>query len=186
MGPSSAAIVLAAGAARRMGCCKALLPLGGRPLLLRHLDLLAEVVDEIIVVTGAYADEVSAAARGHGAPVRLVHNPAWATTDMAASLGIGLGASACARALCLPCDSVPAAAPALRALLAADGVIALGHRGAPGHPVCADRAALLGAVASGGLRALRPALLEAGDGLCLHNLNAPADLDALRAQVAWA
>jgi hypothetical protein len=33
---------------------------------------------------------------------------------------------------------------------------------------------------------LRPALLEAGDGLCLHNLNAPADLDALRAQVAWA
>lgn len=176
---TSSALVLAAGGARRMGCCKALLPLGGRPLLLWHLDVLGAVVDEVVVVTGAYVDEINAAVADHPLTPRWVHNPRWAQTDMAASLALGVEACQGDRLICLPCDSLPAGVDVLRALLDADGAVALGHQGAPGHPLCADKDALRAAASSGGLRALRPALVEAGDGRCLVNLNAPADLLAL-------
>ncbi|MBL8617871.1 MAG: NTP transferase domain-containing protein [Deltaproteobacteria bacterium] len=181
MAATSSALVLAAGGARRMGCCKALLPVGGRPLLLWHLDVLGAVVDEVVIVTGAYLDEINAAVADHPVRPRWAHNPDWAQTDMAASLRLGVEACRGERVLCLPCDSLPAANDALRALLGAAGTVALGHRGAPGHPLCADKAALRAAAGSGGLRALHPALIEAGDGRCLVNLNAPEDILALSA-----
>ncbi len=54
-----AAIVLAAGASRRMGSPKPLLPWGDGTLLRWELDqLLRSCVDEIVVVTGSHADEV--------------------------------------------------------------------------------------------------------------------------------
>ena len=73
---SVAAIVLAAGASRRMGSPKPLLDWGGRPLIAWELDqLMASCVDEIVIVTGAGADEVR---RALGPSARYcVFNPRW-------------------------------------------------------------------------------------------------------------
>ena len=68
------AIVLAAGASRRMGRCKPLLPINGRPAIEWCLDAVIRAgLDEPIVVTGANRDAVAAALRHF--PVRLAHNP---------------------------------------------------------------------------------------------------------------
>jgi molybdenum cofactor cytidylyltransferase len=56
---SIAAVILAAGASRRMGQPKALIPWDGRTLLRWELDeLMRSSVDDIVVVTGRYADNV--------------------------------------------------------------------------------------------------------------------------------
>ncbi len=71
-----AAIVLAAGASTRMGSPKPLLPWGEQTLLAFELDeLLLSCVDQIVVVTGAHADEVRRSL-GDGAR-RCVFNPRW-------------------------------------------------------------------------------------------------------------
>ena len=54
-----AAVILAAGASRRMGQSKPLLPWGDRPLLQWELDqLLQSCVDDIVVVLGNRSDDV--------------------------------------------------------------------------------------------------------------------------------
>ncbi len=69
------AVLLAAGAGRRLGGRpKALLELGGVPLILRQLIALSGAgVDEVVVVLGHHADAVEAAVRAF--PITLVHNP---------------------------------------------------------------------------------------------------------------
>jgi molybdenum cofactor cytidylyltransferase len=59
---ASAGIILAAGASRRMGEPKQLLEIGGRPLLeLAVAAACASRLDEVVVVLGARADEITAA-----------------------------------------------------------------------------------------------------------------------------
>ena len=71
-----AAIVLAAGASSRMGRPKPLLPWGDRSLLAWELDeLLLSCVDDIVVVTGARADDVRRSL-GDGARY-CVFDPRW-------------------------------------------------------------------------------------------------------------
>lgn len=85
------AIVLAAGASRRMGRCKPLLPIDGRPAIEWCLAALIRAgIDEPIVVTGANRDAVAAALRH--LPVRLAHNPL-PESGMADSLRAGLRAA---------------------------------------------------------------------------------------------
>lgn len=68
-------LVLAAGAARRMGRPKQILPLGGRPLLQHVLDAAAgSGLGEIVLVVGHEADAVAAAVR-LPARARIVRNP---------------------------------------------------------------------------------------------------------------
>jgi molybdenum cofactor cytidylyltransferase len=70
------AVLLAAGAGSRLGRRpKALLELGGVPLILRQLIALSGAgVDEVAVVLGHHADAVEAAVRHF--PITLVRNPA--------------------------------------------------------------------------------------------------------------
>ncbi|MBI3959473.1 MAG: putative selenium-dependent hydroxylase accessory protein YqeC [Chloroflexi bacterium] len=80
-GPT-AAVVLAAGAARRMGAPKQLLEIDGEVLVLRAARLALESgADRALVVSGAYGERVEAALAGlraiAGERLRLVHNPAW-------------------------------------------------------------------------------------------------------------
>ncbi len=85
-----AAIVLAAGASRRFGTPKQLVPWQGQPLL-RHVlwQVLAAQVDEVVVTLGAYADQVAPVV--HGLPVTLVIHRDWAQ-GMSTSVRTGLRA----------------------------------------------------------------------------------------------
>ena len=85
-----AAIILAAGASRRMGRPKALLPWGGRTLLGWELDeLMRSSADDIVVVTGHHADEVRRSL-GDGARY-CVFNQRW-PQGRATSLAVGAAA----------------------------------------------------------------------------------------------
>ncbi len=71
------AIVLAAGRGVRMGTQKLLLPLGGRTIMEKVVDVaLASKVNEVIVVLGYRAEEVANVLAGK--PVRLVVNQDYA------------------------------------------------------------------------------------------------------------
>jgi molybdenum cofactor cytidylyltransferase len=85
------AVLLAAGAGSRLGGRpKALLELGGVPLILRQLIALSGAgVDEVVVVTGHHAEAVEAAVRPF--PITLAHNPS-PDDGQASSVRIGLQA----------------------------------------------------------------------------------------------
>lgn len=87
-----AAVVLAAGAASRMGRPKQLLPLAGQPLV-RHVAHAActSTAHEVVVVTGAESAAVAAAVAD--LPLRVVYNPDW-PAGQSASLKTGLAALA--------------------------------------------------------------------------------------------
>ena len=88
---SVGAVLLAAGAGTRLGGRpKALLELGGVPLILRQLIALSGAgVDEVVVVLGHHAEAVEAAIRQF--PITLAHNPA-PDDGQASSVRIGLQA----------------------------------------------------------------------------------------------
>lgn len=88
------AVLLAAGAGTRLGRGpKALLPHRGRPLVEHVARVLAEGgCTEVVVVLGAQADRVRAAASLDGPALRVVVNPGWAT-GMASSLQAGVAAA---------------------------------------------------------------------------------------------
>jgi molybdenum cofactor cytidylyltransferase len=89
---SIGAIVLAAGAASRMGEAKLLLPWTNGKNILEHIleQLIRARLDEMVVVTGHYADEVKAIAKTMGAIP--VHNRSYKTGEMLSSLKAGLRA----------------------------------------------------------------------------------------------
>lgn len=92
MQQSIGAIVLAAGAGARMGEAKLLLPWANGRNILEHIleQLIRARLDEMIVVTGHYADEVKTIAKAMGA--NPVHNRAYKTGEMLSSMQTGLRA----------------------------------------------------------------------------------------------
>ena len=100
-GPTTA-VILAAGGSRRMGEAKQLLELDGEPLVVRAArTALAGTANQVIVVSGAYSEEVHAALGPLLAQtdrLRLVHNPAWesgqATSVLAAMDALPAGCEA--------------------------------------------------------------------------------------------
>ena len=83
------AVILAAGLARRAAGPKAVWPVGGLASVRRVAEaaLAAPGLDQVAVVTGAWAEEVRSALTG--LPVTLVHNPDYAS-GQAGSLKAGL------------------------------------------------------------------------------------------------
>jgi CTP:molybdopterin cytidylyltransferase MocA len=81
-------IILAAGSSSRMGHPKQLLPLEGRPLLLRAVDAaLASSAWPVVVVLGAEAEKIRPLLTR--LPVLVAENPAWAE-GMASSVRAGI------------------------------------------------------------------------------------------------
>ena len=111
------AVLLAAGAGARLGGRpKALLELGGVPLILRQLIALSGAgVDEVVVVLGHHAEAIEAAVRAF--PITLACNPS-PDDGEAASLRVGL------RALSPRLDAV-IVAPADQPLIDAQDIVAL-------------------------------------------------------------
>lgn len=139
---STAGIVLAAGDGSRLGGrAKALLPHRGRPLLHTVTTALADGgCDEVIVVLGAYADEVAAVCPPD---VTVVVNPEW-STGMSTSLRSGVGAAGGHGTVALTVVDFPGiTAELVRQVLTEHrrGTVTLpvfGDR--PGHPVVFDHA----------------------------------------------
>lgn len=81
-------MILAAGASTRMGSPKQLLPLDGRPLVVRAVEAaLATPAWPVVVVLGAHAEAIRPALAR--LPVVIADNPAWAE-GMAASIRAGI------------------------------------------------------------------------------------------------
>jgi CTP:molybdopterin cytidylyltransferase MocA len=192
------AIVLAAGAGRRMGGPKALAPWAGGTFLDAVLETLGRVpaITERIVVLGADAARVAERVPPPGG-VTYVVNERWGEAGMLGSVRCGL--DACAPAgqpgpgaiLIWPVDH-PAVQPAtIEALVrAADRVAAVPvHRGRRGHPILVGQAAHA-AVRSGdlpeGLRSLVRGLGErvhrvpVSDPAVTLGVDTPDDLERLR------
>jgi molybdenum cofactor cytidylyltransferase len=73
---SFAAVILAAGASRRMGAPKALLLTAGETFLDRLIRVYAEVFSPVVVVLGAEAEAVHGGLR-HPEPAQFVRNERW-------------------------------------------------------------------------------------------------------------
>ncbi|HLU56757.1 MAG TPA: nucleotidyltransferase family protein [Pseudonocardia sp.] len=141
---SPAGLLLAAGAGRRMGRPKALVRLGGEPLVRRAVRVLAEGgCAPLVVVVGAAADEVEPLLPEG---VRVARAPDW-DEGMGASLRAGLAAleavdpvpdAALVHLVDLP--GVTAAAVARLAAHASTGALArAAYDGRPAHPVLLGR-----------------------------------------------
>lgn len=81
---SICAVVLAAGRSSRMGRAKQLEIVDGTPMVVRAVQtVLASCVDDVLLVTGAYAEAVMALVESlkqrAGTRLQLVHNAEWAT-----------------------------------------------------------------------------------------------------------
>ena len=148
---SVAGLLLAAGAGRRMGGPKALVELGGEPLVQRGIRLLRDGgCDPVLVVVGAAAEEVRPLCDG----AQVVEAPDWAV-GMSASLRAGLGAAAatgaqaCVVALVDQPHVTSTAVQRLREAHA-DGAVAAvaAYGGRQRNPVLLDRSAWA-AVAAG-------------------------------------
>jgi molybdenum cofactor cytidylyltransferase len=140
---SVAAIILAAGASRRMGEPKPLLPWGGKTLLAWELDeLLRSCVDDIVVVTGNRADLVRRAL-GDGARY-CVFNARWAqgraTSLAAGARALIAGGRAAPEAVVIQNVDQPTRATIIDALVAElrssrAEAVQPSYRGKAGHPV---------------------------------------------------
>ncbi|MCW3017132.1 MAG: hypothetical protein JWO02_4224 [Solirubrobacterales bacterium] len=190
----AAAIVLAAGGARRFGAAKQLALLDGRPLLQHAVDAALAVpgLQDLVVVLGARGDAVAAGVDlGRGRSVRCEH---WAH-GMAASLQAGVAAldSDVDLALILLGDQPLVTPPVIERVLAqargqGDAFVAAraAYEGVPGHPVALSRE-LLTLVPTlrgdAGARDLMTAhdvrLVEVGDLGAGTDVDTPEELEAI-------
>lgn len=81
--------MLAAGASKRLGRPKQLLPFKGTTLLAYMVDLVTAVVPSTVVVLGANRDEIEHDLQLHGLNVSIACNPDW-EEGMASSIRCGL------------------------------------------------------------------------------------------------
>ena len=187
-----AGLVLAAGAgtrfARRAGAGggpKLLADLHGRPLLAHAVDAICAVagVDPVVVVLGAYADEVLAKVSfGRARPVIC---PEW-SQGQAASLRCGLREVSEADRVIVTLGDEPLVAPTVieRFVNAAPGTRAV-YDGHPGHPVLLGRQHMSALSSLTGDRGARDLLrggptIECGRLSSGRDVDTPEDLEALR------
>lgn len=186
------AMIVAAGLSSRMGKLKALLPVGGEPMIrLTAKKLLEAGAEEIVVVTGYRREEIEAALAG--LPVRFAHNENYAVTQMFDSVKLGLRAvpEEYGRVLSCPVDCPSFQTDTARQLLEiwGDFVTPL-YNGKAGHPIVIDRSAFSAVLAYGGEGGLRGAMEQEGlftrylavnDGGILADVDTPRDYENLLA-----
>lgn len=139
-----AAIVLAAGGSARMGQPKQLLHIGDRPMVRQVTEAVMAVgLAQVVVVTGANAEAVSAALAD--LPVDIVLNESWAE-GMSGSIRAGLSALRSEiQAAMLVLGDQPALTPEVLEMLVARyqatraHIIAPFYQGRRGNPVLFDR-----------------------------------------------
>lgn len=178
-----AAIILAAGASRRMGQPKQLMELDGEPLIHRAARIALQAgYAPTLVVLGHQAEAVGAALSG--LPCTAVINVAW-DEGIASSIRAGINAvpQSAGAALFLACDQPAVDADFLRNLnnahrLESGRIVAAAYAGTVGIPALFPRRcfeALKGLAGDRGARAL----LENADVLSVPLLGGEMDIDTL-------
>jgi molybdenum cofactor cytidylyltransferase len=187
---SVGAVILAAGASRRLGRPKQLVEYRGETLVARAVRIAREAaLGPVIVVVGAERDAVRAAVQNE--PVVFVENDAWAE-GIASSMRAGLKALGpdVSGALMMPCDQPRLSAEHLSrmvGLFAEDAIVASTYAGVRGVPAVFPRDAfselmmLSGDVGARRLLqnsawAVVEVVFEGGD----VDIDAPEDLEGLR------
>ncbi|MDD3813480.1 MAG: nucleotidyltransferase family protein [Desulfocapsaceae bacterium] len=179
---SAGAILLAAGAARRMGSCKQLLPLAGKTVIAHCLEtLLTGGSKEVIVVVRPEGDEVARAARDYPVQVVMTTDP---DGDMAASVRTGRDAlsSSITGVMVALCDYPLVTAATISSLIAVhcmnpEGIIIPCHHGRRGHPPLFPRQLLEGLAAPLTLRDLMRANPERIKHLSVADRGVLIDMD---------
>ena len=132
-----AGLILAAGASRRMGRPKALLPYQGETFLDRQIGLLGAVCADVVVVLGHQAESIRAGL-ARNAQARFVENPE-PERGMLSSLQTGLAATEADAVLFTPLDYPAVRAETVAAIAARLGegaeLVVPRHDGRHGHPV---------------------------------------------------
>lgn len=164
----TSAIVAAAGRSSRMGASKMRLAFGSSTVLGETIsNLLSGGVEDVCVVLGR--DAVHIERDLQHLPVKFVHNPDFAHTDMLYSIKMGLEASGVSEAtFVMPGDS-PLVSPAVIGVMKEkcfknDDALIPTFRGEPGHPV------LLSAEAIRKLRGEKESLRHLLKRLKVHNI----------------
>lgn len=178
-----AAIVLAAGFARRMGRQKLLLPYRGAPIVRLSVEAVAAHVEDVVVVTGT--DEAPVREALAGLRVRFARNPR-PHDGQGSSIAVGVAAlKPWTRAVVVALGDQPHVPPAVvPALLEAfrsrgKAIVAPVYRGAQGTPVLfgsevfAELAQLTGDAGARAVVAARPERVE----LVAFDAPMPADVD---------
>ncbi len=138
------AILLAAGASRRMGRPKQLLPVQGRPAVRYCAETILEAgAPDVVVVTGANGEGTGSALAG--LPVRIARNPD-PNSDMAGSVRTGLNEllPTCRFVLVCLADHPLVTTATIRSILAQSAqdpvkIIIPRYRGRRGHPTLFPR-----------------------------------------------
>jgi molybdenum cofactor cytidylyltransferase len=139
-----AGIILAAGGASRFGRPKQLLMLDGEPFVRRVARTALEAgLSPVIVVTGAWAEDVAEAVRD--LPIRIAYNSEWQSGQgSSVSTGVRALPAESGAAVFLLADQPQVPSPLIRALLAEHArslaeIVAPLVDGRRGNPVCFDR-----------------------------------------------
>lgn len=193
MESSVTGVVLAAGAAERMGSPKLLLPFGGSTILNATLaSVEASDVDRVVVVTGAHASEVESSIIADRASI--VRNPDYRRGNMSSFLTAATADPAASAFLLVPGDLPTVQTGIVNQMVVlwresgpwaavtsyADGV---------GHPLLVSRRALDVASRARGEKVLGRILIESNDERVVHmsvpiraprDVNTPADYEALK------
>ncbi len=193
-----AGVILAAGAAQRMGEPKQLLRYRDKPLVQAVVDVAeASRLDEIVVVTGAYGDSVEAALRLDRAT--SARNPEFTEGNMS-SLEIGAAAVPEANAVMVLVSDQPGVDPAV-----INSLVDMWHTTRPwgvvtqyedrvAYPFLLSRQALDEAVALGGPKLLWRLLAEDDSGKVVRlrvagpaplDVNTPEDFEQLTLESTW-
>ena len=142
----TAIVILAAGNSSRLGRPKQLLPYQGKTLLTHVVtEALAAALSPVVVLTGAYREEIQDSLRGQR--VALVYNPEW-ETGMASGIVAGLGKALSIEpylqsVIVAVCDQPYISAELFRALIvkyaaSGKGVVACSYSEIVGTPVLFD------------------------------------------------
>jgi CTP:molybdopterin cytidylyltransferase MocA len=173
---STAAIILAAGASRRLGRPKQLVEIAGEPLVHKIARVALEACDRVAVIEGAVSLREPLA----DVPVEVVRNSGW-EEGIASSIRAGIRwASDADAVVLLTCDQHELAPSHLHALLA-HRFAASRYDGALGIPAVFPRGSFPALLELEGDRGAKPLLacatpVDWPGGL--HDLDVPRDLDA--------
>ncbi len=133
MNPMSAtAIILAAGASRRMGSPKALLQLNGKTLVTHHIERFLAYSQRVIVVTGCDGEQIAEVV---GPTAQCIHNPHWDTTEPIDSLLLALAECGATPLWITPVDTPPPSLQLLDAMWSAGPPCVPVFQHQLGHPV---------------------------------------------------